>query len=146
MTKVKKNKGGRPPKVDAVIVGKLIAGFNNGFNIEECCDYSGIHKDTYYEWIKKNKRFADDMKSARMGLGKKSKKVLSEEIQNGNWKCARWWLERTQRKEFASRTELTGEDGKQFEGVIIYAPEKYPVDNKASGGVKSKHDTKLHQV
>lgn len=119
-----KSKAGRKPKVDAIVVSKLIAAFNNGFNIEEACSYSGISKDTYYKWLKKNKRFAYDMEVAQQAVSKTAKKVISEHIQNGNWKAATWWLERKQRKEFASRTELTGEDGEKLEVGIIVKPTK----------------------
>lgn len=139
----KKNKAGRPPKVDTVVVSKLIAGFNNGFNIEECCSYSGISKDTYYKWIKKNKRFAYDMDVAQQAIGKHSKKVITESILNGDVKAAQWWLERRQRKDFATRSEVTGEDGEKLEGIIIFKPEKYPHEPRmASTSGTSDRSTK----
>ncbi|HOR57490.1 MAG TPA: hypothetical protein PLV82_02340 [bacterium] len=119
-----KHKGGRPTKLDPNVVQKLTAAFHNGFNIEEACSFSGIAKKTYYNWIEKNKRFLYEMEVAQQAVGKQSKKIIVENIQNGNWKAAAWWLERKQRKEFASRTELTGEDGEKLEVGIIVKPTK----------------------
>ena len=61
-TKMTKNrrKRWRPTKYSEFIVGKLEEAFRGWCSIELACSYAGIHKDTYYDRIKKKRHFSDD--------------------------------------------------------------------------------------
>lgn len=103
----RKNKpgAGRPTKKDAEVVGKLIAGFNNGFNDSEACSYAGIARDTFYSWRKNDKQFSDKIAVAQEYPNKKAKEVVLDGINAGNSSDAKWWLERRD-KEFKAKGEL----------------------------------------
>lgn len=55
----------RPTKFNDTIVGKLVEAFKRDATIEEACAYAWINKDTFYEWIKKNKKFSDEIEQAK---------------------------------------------------------------------------------
>lgn len=100
-----KHAGGRPTKKDAETVNKLIAGFNNGFNDSEACSYSGISRETFYKWLKNDKKFSDVITHAQEYPNKKAKEVVLDGINAGNSSDAKWWLERKD-KEFKAKGEL----------------------------------------
>jgi len=100
-----KHPGGRPTKKDVETVNKLIAGFNNGFNDTEACSYSGISRETFYKWMKNDKKFSDIIVHAKAYPNKKAKEVLLDGINAGNTSDAKWWLERKD-PEFKAKGEL----------------------------------------
>lgn len=57
-----KNKGGRPTKYSKDICEKLPDMFRGGESVAEVCCALNIHKDTFYEWVKKYPRFSDAYK------------------------------------------------------------------------------------
>lgn len=63
---VKKTKRGRPTKINEEIVGKLEEAFKRDATVWEACSYAGIHRDTYYEHLKKNKEFSDKIERAKV--------------------------------------------------------------------------------
>lgn len=104
----------RPSKMNPDIVGKLVAAFARGYNDTEACDYAGINRDTYYEWLKKDSEFADKITSSKMRPNMKAKEVVLDAIENGDVKSSQWWLDRKARDEFATRQEMTGQDGEKL--------------------------------
>lgn len=123
--KPKGKKRGRKPVITADEVRKLVSAFNNDYSVEEALIYSGVKKTTYYAELKRNPKFANDMQEAQNKVSMKCKAVIVESILNGDDTNARWWLERRRRKEYATRSEVTGQDGEKIEGIIIFKPEKY---------------------
>lgn len=75
-------------------IAKFVVAFNNGYNITEACHYAGVHRDTYYEWLKQHPEFVVKVDEAKLMLNRKSKEVVSEAIQAGDINAARWHLER----------------------------------------------------
>lgn len=48
-----------------LVVGKLKEAFAIDASVEEACFYAGIHKDTYYDWIKKYPQLSDELEGLR---------------------------------------------------------------------------------
>jgi hypothetical protein len=116
----------RPSDYSEIIVGKLEQAFRDGANIVQACLVSGINRDTYYEWLNKKKGFSDRMTTAQEYPSVIARlavvKAIGEEVKNpsrngteNSWK----WLERKNKDEFSSRSELTGKDGKDLPTPIL---------------------------
>lgn len=96
----------RPKKVTEEVVGKLEYAFSKGFNVTEACNYAEISRDTYYEYLKKNKGFSDKMERAQTNLQRRAKINLAEAIENGNLEESKYFLERKCKDEFSSKQEI----------------------------------------
>lgn len=64
-----KNVVGRPIKVDAKVMTKLIAAIQTNSNITDACRYAGISRDTYYRHMN-NEVFAEKMATAKNNQSK----------------------------------------------------------------------------
>lgn len=107
-------------------VGKLEYAFSIGCSIPEACFYAGIHKDTYYEWVKKDKDLSDRFE----GLRENTILVARESVMKGVKRdpdLALKYLERKKKDEFSLRQEMTGKDGKELPTPIIKLD--VPTDN-----------------
>jgi len=125
-TKVKtKNKVGRPPKIDSLIVQKLEQAFSYRCTDEKACFYAGISRTTLDKYQKQNPEFVDRkqlLKSkaillVRQTVFKGITGAKAEVDNNGNIvrpampadpSLGLKWLERVCKNEFSPRTELTG--------------------------------------
>lgn len=101
---------GRPTKMTEEIVRKLEYAFQKDFNIVEACDYAGISRETYYDWIKKKKGFSDKMECAKSNLRRKAKVNLADKIEAGDIDATKWYLERKAKDEYSVKqnVEVTG--------------------------------------
>ncbi len=121
------SKGGPPTKRTPEVVSILVTNFQNGQTVSKACDSANISRDTYYEWIKEDKGLSDIMEKARNWTLDKARQVVTNAISKGDTTTSKWYLERKARKEFATRVESTGADGKPLE-VMNYDMSK--LDNK----------------
>lgn len=96
---------GAPSKFTLDIVGKLIAAFNNGYNVTEACYYSGISRDTYYDWLKTQPGFSDRMEEAKNALNRRAKEVIADAVNTGDVTTSKWLLERKD-PEYRAKGEL----------------------------------------
>ena len=103
--------GGRPKKVTKEVVGKLEEAFSWDCTIEEACLYAGIHRDTYYEYIKENPAFSDRVSELRQNPVLKARSTVVQKLSD-NYQNAMDYLARKRKHEFAPRQEVTGADGK----------------------------------
>lgn len=71
-------------KHDEKIVSLLEAAFNNAFNITEACQYAGISRVTYYEWLADDDIFSYRMSIAQAAPNKAAKALIIEAIKNGD--------------------------------------------------------------
>ena len=84
---------GRPTDMTPSTVTKLIAAFNNGFNVSEACDYSGISRVTYYRWLKEDEEFSNIMESAKAAPNRKAKEIVVQAINGGDAQLAFRYLQ-----------------------------------------------------
>lgn len=97
---------GRPTKMTEDVIGKLEKGFAYGFNVSEACDYAGINRDTYYEWLNKKQEFSDRMARAQTDLQRKAKINLAGVINSGDIEQSKYYLERKCKDEFSAKQSL----------------------------------------
>lgn len=71
-------------KHDDTIVELLEAAFHNAFNITEACQYAGISRVTYYEWLADDDIFSYRMSVAQAAVLKKAKQNVTAAIQAGD--------------------------------------------------------------
>lgn len=84
---------GRPTDMTPSTVTKLMAAFNNGFNVQEACFYSGISKQTYYRWLKEDPDFSDLMERAKSAPNSKAKEIVIQAINGGDAQLAFRYLQ-----------------------------------------------------
>jgi hypothetical protein len=114
-----KNVGGRPSVYCKEIVEKLEAAFRDGAHIYEACDLAGIDKGTYYSWLEVKDGFSAKMIAAQEWVTEIAKSVVARDItKKKNIDTAKWWLERKLKKEFSTRSELTGADGQELKITV----------------------------
>ena len=65
-----KNAVGRPIKVDAKVMTKLIAAIQTNSNIKDACRYAGISRQTYYFYLNNEELFAEKMETAKNNRNK----------------------------------------------------------------------------
>lgn len=109
----------RPTKLTPELVGKLEYAFTIGASIEEACFYADIHKDTYYDWKKKNPELSDRFDQLRENPIFIARETVVKGIKNDP-RLAMDFLSRKKKDEFSQRSELTGKDGETI-GVSISA-------------------------
>lgn len=84
---------GRPTDMTPTTVTKLIAAFNNGFNVSEACYYAGISRQTYYRWLEADSDFSDIMEHARQAPNRKAKEIVVQAINGGDAQLAFRYLQ-----------------------------------------------------
>lgn len=110
-TKKRNQKMGAPTVLTPMVVGKLVAAFQNGLTKTQAFRYAGIGKDAYYDGMKRDKDFAEKMIAAQEHLNYKAREVIAKAISDGSDLNSRWWLERKNKEEFSPRREVTGNKG-----------------------------------
>lgn len=94
----------RPTKRTPELIGKLEYAFTIGASINEACFYAGIHKDTYYDWVKKEPELSDRFEALR----ESPIFVARESVMKGVKRdpdLALKFLERKKKDEFSTKTE-----------------------------------------
>lgn len=84
---------GRPTDMTPSTVTKLIAAFNNGFNVSEACYYAGISRVTYYRWLKQDEEFSNIMEHAAQAPNRKAKEIVVQAINGGDAQLAFRYLQ-----------------------------------------------------
>lgn len=65
-------------------VNLLEAAFHNAYNITEACQYAGISRPTFYEWLANDDGFAYRMSVAQGMINRKAKEVIVAGINEGD--------------------------------------------------------------
>lgn len=78
------SRAGRPTDMTPSVVTKLIAAFNNLYNITEACAYADISRTTYYRWIEKDDLFSYKMSQAQSAPTRKAKEVVVAGVNSGD--------------------------------------------------------------
>lgn len=133
MAKKRKNKSGRPTIMSRCVVGKLEDAFSLGCTDEEASFHAGIHRSTLYDYEKSHPEFSDRKKALKLNPVLKARQTIFDNLDKPEF--AKWYLERKVKAEFSPRTELSGANGDEFKGMVLYVPEEkkaMPV-NKGNG-------------
>lgn len=112
---------GRPTKLTPEIQQQIVALLRNGNYVETVCDYVGISKETFYDWLRRgevggqrNTIYVEFSDAAKKAISAAETVALSE-IRQGvdNWQSRAWFLERRHRERWGNKqaVEHTGKDG-----------------------------------
>lgn len=107
--KTGKHPGGRPSVVTPDVVAKLESAFAIGCSKVEACLFAGIGRDAFYNYLAKNPQFADRILELQNRPILKARNTIVDSLSDP--KNAQWFLERKRKKEFSTRSELTGAEG-----------------------------------
>lgn len=113
---------GRKTKLTPELQARFVQVARAGNFVDTCCDYVGIHPDTYYHWMERAKEggprnkiyedFARAVTTARATAEVESVARIRLAGSKGNLKADIWYLERTHPDKWGrNRVELTGKDG-----------------------------------
>jgi len=126
---------GRKTKLTPELQARFVQVLRAGNFIETCCDYCGIHPDTYYGWLERAKEpgernrifreFAAAVSTARATAEIESVARIRLAGSKGNLKADIWYLERSYPERWGkNRLEVTGKDGAPLEthGAVVIIP------------------------
>ena len=123
----------RPKKINERRIEEIAKLIRAGNFIEVAAQYAGIHKDTFYEWMKRGAhekdrlekpyqrpreeealyvKFSDAIKEAIAEAEIRDVNAITMAAQAGNWTAAAWRLERKFPKRWGRKPlEVSGPDG-----------------------------------
>lgn len=107
---------GRPKIIDSTILRKLYEAFIVGSSDEEACFWANIGKSSLYDFQIDYPEFLELKEEWKLNPTLKARNTIYKNLDNPL--NAQWYLERKRKKEFAQRTELTGEEGNDLTGLI----------------------------
>lgn len=103
-------KTGRPTKLTEETMTELEKRFRDGATTLEAID-GLISEDRYYAYRKDSTEFSERMDLAREYVTEIARGVVARKIKRGDVDTSKWWLERRNKQEFSTRSEVTGKDG-----------------------------------
>ena len=106
-----KNKGGRPTKLDDLIVKKLEEAFAIDSTVLEACAYAGITPPTFYTWQKDNVELFNRFEMLRQNPMLKVRNNINQALNAGDIDTSKWYAERKAKAEFSTRQELAAPGG-----------------------------------
>lgn len=112
---------GRRTSLTPELKERLLSLVRKGNYIETACNVAGVHKGTFYDWMKRGETGEEPYASFREDFfradGEAEAQVLGvidsaskEQWQAAAWKAERRWPDRWARRE-RSQVEVTGKDG-----------------------------------
>ena len=81
------------------------------FGVTDTCVYAGISIDTYYRWIKEDKKLSEEIEAAKRFAFLIAKRTVIKGIKD-NPQMALQWLKLREKDVYSERTEHTGAGGK----------------------------------
>lgn len=123
------------------VVSDLKNAFSKDFTVDMACRYARIHKDTYYDWLKKSDQFAQEMAVAQDSLMHKSLAVLEDKLDKKEIDAAKFYLSRRDKQRFSERSELTGADGAILTGINVKFIKENGTDDSRDQGNKDTQGT-----
>lgn len=110
------NKGANSKLTDeARVKVKEVAALDG--TVEEMAYYCGVTRQTIYNWFKEDTELFDEVERLRERPVLKARQTIAKSLEDP--KNAQWYLERKKKIEFAQRSELTGDKGKDIEITFV---------------------------
>ena len=106
------NKVGRKTVMTDEVISKLEHIYSLDGTDEEACAFANISEATLYNYQKENQEFIERKNSLKQKPFLKARETIVGGL--GEPEFALKYMERKKKKEFAQRTELTGEEGKEL--------------------------------
>lgn len=90
-----------------------------GYNRNKACVLAKFDPSLLNKWEQADPELSIKINAWIGYVSSKARENLAEEITaNKNSETSKWWLERREKKDFSTRTEITGEEGKPLEANI----------------------------
>lgn len=130
---------GRPTLLDNEMQSQIVAAIQRGAYIETAAALAGIHKSTFYDWLKIGREtlkacaeahedqqpaitphqaacanLADAIEKAMAQSEVRDIKAIDDAAQAGQWQAAAWKLERKHHQRWGRKVALTDEKGGNF--------------------------------
>lgn len=111
----------RPTKLTAILQKDIVDLLLAGNFVETVCDYVGISRETFYDWLKRGERgHKKDIDGGYVEFSDTIKKAIAQveiltiaDLRVGpqNWQAKAWWLERRHPDKWGNRQkhEQSGE-------------------------------------
>lgn len=120
-------RNGRPTKFSATLRRTICTFVARGLSYQHAAEASGIHRDTFHDWMRKYSDFSDAVKRARArGISERLARI-EKAGRDGTWQADAWYLERVAPQHFG-RYRLRSEDsqtetGGEQRGAVIILPD-----------------------
>ena len=98
-----KNKGGRPPIINAEKLRLLKEAFLRDCTDEEACQYAEIASSTFYDYQKAHPEFSEQKKLWKTNVKLKARFNIADGIEKGDKELSKWYAERKFGDEFIAR-------------------------------------------
>jgi len=106
----------RPTKLTLDVQTTLVFALAEGATVEHACDYAGIHRDTFYAWLKRGEdgepAFSDFSDTVTRACGRgivTDLSTISKAVLAGDWKAAAWRLEHRYPAEYGKKLKIAGD-------------------------------------
>lgn len=114
---------GRKTKYTPETIAKLTEAIGRGATHQLACDYAGISRETFYEWLSAKPDFSDTVKAAEGSAAVDWLTVIDEAAKGGAWQAAAWKLERRYPQDYGRKvTEIQGKDGAPIAFIEVAIP------------------------
>lgn len=113
------------------VLAKLEEVFAIGGTDLEAIFYADISKDAFYDYQKLHPEFAERKELLREKPVLKARQTVIKALDNPS--DAEWYLERKRKKEFSTRSEVTGADGTPIFNEETRAKSKAIIDQFITG-------------
>ena len=90
-------------KFDKLTVKKLEEAFSIGADVSAACFYADITRQTYYNWVKENKKLGEKFDRLREKPVLEAYQTIATNLHEVD--TAKWFLERKRKTEFSTRVE-----------------------------------------
>ena len=110
-------------KLKKSVIGKLAEAFAIDASVKEACYYAGIHKDTYYDWVKKYPTLADHFERLRERLPLKARQNIAGKIESGDSEISQWFLSHKKPDEFSSKVKVEHSGQVDADITLVAHPE-----------------------
>jgi hypothetical protein len=135
---------GRPSKLNNKVRDKIVSAIRRGAYIETAAAVAGIHKTTFYDWLKRGNeildyldqateeqqptisahdadcaKFAYEVEKAIAESELSDIEVVNAAAEDGQWQAAAWKLERKHHQRWGRKVAVTdNEGGNFFDGMM----------------------------
>lgn len=129
----KKGEGGRPTKLTKELQDKICHSILIGCYVETAVQAAGIHKDTFYEWLKKGnkqkqgiyKDFTDAVNQSIADSEKRDVSIIDKAGQLGDWRAVAWRLERKHQTRWGYKQKIEHEGKVDVYSHLMDLSKKY---------------------
>jgi len=77
-----------------------------GFNLTKSCDLAFVPRTTFVTWCKEDPKLRQSVQYWRHYTSVSARETIQTAVENKSIDDAKWWLERKDKKDFSTRSEI----------------------------------------